>query len=123
MAVTRTNMLTIRFDKDEPDVMDDFYDRLEATGSDNKSAFALQLISQAMYPADPTQGATIQALLRDVKDASDGIQSDLQELKLKNSQSRRALANAVAVLLTEIGGRTKESKEKAKRWVNKNLRE
>ena len=120
MAINRTDMITIRFDKGDPGVMNDFYDRLEATGSENKSAFGLQFITQAMYPADPTQGATIQALLRDVKDASGVIQSDLQELKLKNNQSRRALAKAVAVLLTQVGG---ESKEKAKRWVDKHLRE
>jgi len=42
----------------------------------------------------------------------------LQELKLKNNQSRQALAKAVAVLLTQVGG---ESKEKAKRWVDKHL--
>jgi len=89
----------------------------------SKSDFAKLLLSQALHPADPTQGATIQALLRDVKDASGGIQSDLQELKLKNNQFRRTLANAVAVLMTSIDGSTKASKEKAERWVNKHLRE
>ena len=120
MAVSRTDTLSIRFDKDDPDVMADFYDRLEATGSDNKSAFALQLITQAMYPPDPTQGATIQALLRDVKDASDGIRSDLQELKLKNNKVRRAIAKAVAVLLNKIA---KQPKEETERWVNKHILE
>jgi len=118
MAVKRTDTFTIRFGKSDQDDKEKFYDRLEASGSDKKSEFAKQLISQALHPADPTQGATIQALLRDVKDASGGIQSDLQELKLKNTQSRRALAKAVAVLLTQVGG---ESKEKAKRWVDKHL--
>jgi hypothetical protein len=118
MAVSRTNTLTIRFDKDDPTVMDDFYDRLEATGSDNKSAFALQLISQAMYPADPIQGATIQALLRDIKDASGGIQADLRELKEENIQSRKALAHAVSVLLHKIA---KQPIEETKRWVNKHI--
>jgi hypothetical protein len=120
MAVNRTDTVTVRFAHGEPGVMDDFYDRLEAAGSDNKSAFVLQLITQAMYPVDPVQGATIQALLRDVKDASGGIQSDLEELKRRNRRDRRTLADAVAVLLTQVGG---ESKEKAKRWVDKHLLE
>lgn len=71
-----------------------------------------------MYPADPTQSATIQALLRDVKDASNNIQSDLQELKRKNNQDRHALANAVAVLLNKIA---KMPVEKTKRWVEKHI--
>jgi hypothetical protein len=121
MPVNRTPTFTIRFTGKDLVEKEEFYDRLDASGSENKSAFAMQLLSQALSPADPIQGATIQALLRDVKDASDGIQSDLQDLKLKNNQSRHALANAVAVLLFEIGGSTKESKEKAKRWVNKHM--
>lgn len=119
MAIKRSETVTIRFGKGDQDDMDAFYDRLEASEYKSKSDFAKLLLSQALHPADPTQGATIQALLRDVKDATDGIQSDLQELKLKNNQFRRALANAVAVLLTQVGG---QSVEKVKRWVDKNIR-
>jgi hypothetical protein len=118
MAINRTDTVTIRFVKGDQDDMDAFYDRLEASEYNSKSEFGKLLFSQALHPADPTQGPTIQALLRDVKDASGDIRSDLQELKLKNNQDRRALANAVAVLLTAVGG---QSEAKAKRWVEKHI--
>ena len=77
MAEKQIDTVTIRFNAPDQDLMEEFYRQIQASGSGNKSGFAKELLTRSLYHADPTQNATIQALLRDVKDATSEIQSDL----------------------------------------------
>lgn len=102
----------------DQELLDEYLARESASGK-SRTDFVKSLMRSAFDSEGGVELARIRALLRDNKDATAELAKDLARVEAKTDQSRRLLADAVAVLLVELAGR---SQEDARVFVQKRLK-
>jgi hypothetical protein len=121
--VDRPGSIAINFKKGEEEDRDEFFRQLrnfeKAQGVKvNQSDFAKHLLFQVLYPDDRPHVPTIQALLEELKVATDEIGSRIGRLEDQNKKLRNALAESVGILLHKTAG---YSREQVKQWIEARL--
>ena len=97
--------------------LDEYLAREEASGM-LRSDFVKSLIRSAFDSEGGVELARIRALLRDTADSTAELSARLAKIEARTDQTRRLLADAVAVLLVEVAGR---SQEEARSFVQQRL--
>jgi len=121
--VKRPGSIAINFKKGEEEDRDEFFRQLrnfeKAQGAKvNQSDFAKHLLFQVLYPDDRPHIPTIQAVLEELKAATDDTTSRLGRLEEQNKKLRNTLAESVGILLMKTAN---FSREDVKQWIEARL--
>ena len=119
----RPGSIAINFKKGEEADRDEFFRQLRnfekaQCAKVNQSDFAKHLLYQVLYSDDRPHIPTVQALLEDLKAATDETRSRLGRLEEQNKKLRNTLAESVGILLMKTAN---FSREDVKQWIEARL--
>ncbi|MEX2309827.1 MAG: hypothetical protein WD738_19810 [Pirellulales bacterium] len=111
--------VSIRINPDDEDDFAELFRRMRAAGFAKPSTYIKHLLSAYLHP-DPTGDKAIRDVLRQIHDATDALQAQVDKLDAQTKSIRQAVAKSTTMLLIKIADMPAD---KARKWVQENLME